>query len=296
MSLMSEEVENQAVSTPTIRSKKRFRESPGKSANANKKVKKPTSSEAIPHPSNTSSSSDSIEDQVPQPSRMLPASITPTSFAELLRDANVKQAFNEIIQPAVEDAVKSSLSSLENRIKKVEDSTANQDSEIEELKTRLDTIDQVSRINNIIVSGFSEVQDEKLLERFLKFSSDYLMTILQAEDIMAIFRLGKIQPDKSKSRPILVKFKTSQQKLDVYKARIHLRRMDIGKDHPHSSPIFLNEDLTPRKAALYKQCREALKDKKVFNCWTFNGVIWVKLTKNGEPSKINSDTDITSLL
>lgn len=257
--------------------KKRPRDSPQKASNKLKKTRK--------NPISSSSSEET------EPTEMT-SNLNPTNFAELLRDEGVKKALQDIIRPTVEEAVQNSISNLSKRIDKIEASTTSQNAEIESINSRVDNLEQLARQNNIIVSGIQDKPGEHLLDNFKKFAMDYLMTNITENDIMSIFRLGKQKTDPTSPRPIMVKFNSPDKKTEIYKSRIHLRKMDIGKVKEYINPIYINEDLTPARASLFKSCRQAIKEKKLFSCWTFNGTIWVKTSKTGDPVRITNKKEL----
>lgn len=264
------------VNKITKSKKKRDRDSPQKISN--KKVKKSLSA--------AGSSSEDLAEEMAVPS------FTPDSFAELLRDKSVKDAFRDIIKPSVEEAVRSAIKDLSSRVETIEIAATSQEKDISQIKKRIDYLEQQSRQSNLIVSGLPEKKPEDLTRVFTKFASDYLMTTLIGTDIDAIFRLGTTKPDQNAPRPVMIKFKTVKAKLEVYRARIHLRKMDIGIDRAHTTPVFLNEDLAPERAGLYKECRAAVERRQLASTWTFNGAIWAKLDKKGEPFKVSQISDI----
>lgn len=273
--------------TNIIKSKKRARDSPQKSPNKLRKVKKADSEEVI---ESENSSDSSVEIQLNM------ASLNAQAFAELLRDSTVKEAFHQIIKPSVEDAVKNSISALSGRLDKLETTSTSHESEIENLKNRLDTMEQSNRLGNLIVSGLAEKNNENLSDIFLNFSKDYLLQTLSANDITSIFRLGKPGPPGPRPRPVLVKFNNQNTRTDVYRARVHLRKMETGAGHPYLLPIFINEDLSPGRVALYKESRACVANKKLFSAWTFGGNIWAKQSKIGDPFRISRLQDLKCLV
>ncbi len=58
------------------------------------------------------------------------------------------------------------------------------------------------------------------------------------------------------------------------------------------NPVYINDDLTSRRAKMAFDCRTLKKQKKIADTWTFNGKILIKdLTSN--VTEINSAAALT---
>ena len=55
--------------------------------------------------------------------------------------------------------------------------------------------------------------------------------------------------------------------------------------------IFINEDLTGRRAMLAHSTRTRKKDNKIVDCWTTNGNVMIKDLTN-KIQQVRSDTDL----
>lgn len=267
--------------TKNSKKQKRARDSPQKSIKARKLSY-----------TGSSSSCSQIRQELPTGSKEM--EFNPQSFVALLRNEEVKIAFNEIIKPSVVEAVKSSLVGISEKVKKLEEISSSHSTELQNIKDKLEALDQQSRSRNLIINGLPEKPDEKLPELFMNFAGDYLLTILKENDLTSIFRLGK--QVRGGTRPVLIKFKELKLRSEIYRARTLLRKMDTGIGQAHPAPVFINEDLSPGRAALYSECRSAVKKKKLFTVWTLNGNIWAKITKTGDPFKITKTEDVDCLV
>ena len=57
--------------------------------------------------------------------------------------------------------------------------------------------------------------------------------------------------------------------------------------------IFCNDDfITKNRSLLYKQARDAVRNKKAVSAWTRDGTIFMKKEENSSPIKINSKIDM----
>ena len=68
----------------------------------------------------------------------------------------------------------------------------------------------------------------------------------------------------------------------VFKKRTSLKCQHVNNDRPESDnnekrAVYINEDLTSRRANLLWRCRSKKKDKiKVVDCWSTDGKILIK--------------------
>ena len=108
-------------------------------------------------------------------------------------------------------------------------------------------------------------------------------------DVVTSHRLGRRVPGadiQTRPRPVIVKFATAHVRDVVIRARRRLRESGDGPT------VYVNEDLTCRRAALAKKTRQLKKSRKINDCWTFNGKVIVK-TIDGVVKEIRSDVYLT---
>ena len=92
-------------------------------------------------------------------------------------------------------------------------------------------------------------------------------------DVVTSHRLGRRIPGahgQTEQRPVIVKFDTIHVRDVVIRARRRLRESGDGPT------VYVNEDLTRRRAALAKKTRQLKKSRKINDYWTFNGKVIVK--------------------
>ena len=92
------------------------------------------------------------------------------------------------------------------------------------------------------------------------------------EDIVVTHRLGK--QNDTRPRAVIVVFNKITVCNDVIRARRRLR--NTTDQHQ----VFVNEDLTQRRAALAAATRQLKRNKAIADCWTYNGKIVVKTLAN----------------
>ena len=169
---------------------------------------------------------------------------------------------------------------------------------ITELEIKSDELEQYSRRNSLRIQGLPEVPGEDLLERVLYLARNRMSVEIDEADIDRLHRIG---PPSSK-REILIKFTSYKAKEIVFKCRSGLRKHadppeefdpeintndddddDLDKKYGQDltrDRIFINEDLTKTRNHLLWKARQLKKEKKIFDCWSFDGRILIKKLDN----------------
>ena len=167
------------------------------------------------------------------------------------------------------------------------------DFKINELEKRIfvledscDRAEQYTRRSNLVFRGFAELgQGENTEAIVTSFINDHmnLPSPLLCQDIARCHRLG-VQRSDTQQRPIIVRFASDRARDAVYRARVNLKEFNTSH---RDSPVFVNDDLTSRRAKIAFDCRSLKKQKKISDTWTFNGKILVKDLTN-KVTEINS--------
>lgn len=279
--------------TPPSTNKKRLRSSPGNQGNTTKKSKSVTVVGADTYTQCSSNSDISTPSSSSDNIMVEQTMLKPEQFAELLRSPAVQEVYTEMIETALQKTL--SKNKIIERLTVVEKSCTLQQNEVVQLQARVDTLEQQGRRDAAIFSGLPEIQDEDPRQTIVKFANDYLHINL-TDDIRSAYRLGKKKTNSTTPRPILVKLSSADKKIEVYKARSSLRKMDIGQEHIYKNPVYISEDLVPGRALLFKEARKQVKDGKAFSSWSMDGSIWIKLSRDATPTRISNLLDLMVLL
>ncbi|XP_078343631.1 uncharacterized protein LOC144629287 [Oculina patagonica] len=179
---------------------------------------------------------------------------------------------------------------LEARVLTLEQQDAASSKKVAELEAKYDDIEQYSRKFNLEIHGIPEQEDEDILNTVLDLA-EVLKVELQEEDIDICHRLYK---GADKARPIIVKFSNYTSKYEMYSARLGLRNLDLAPKFG-AEKIFINENLTKRRAALYSKVRKKIKNLPQGKSWTTDGKIFAKPTATGRRIRINSEDDLIKI-
>ncbi|CAH2083476.1 unnamed protein product [Euphydryas editha] len=107
--------------------------------------------------------------------------------------------------------------------------------ENEILKEKIYYLEKHKRANNIILYGLHESEDsiKTLIQLVKKKFKDDLNIIVEDRDINTIYRLGKIDKQKEKRRPILISFVNNWKKSDIMKNKNKLNNnIYASEDYP----------------------------------------------------------------
>ena len=144
-----------------------------------------------------------------------------------------------------------SFSFLTTRIEALEAREKIVDRTIHDLEEKYDDIEQYSRKFNLEIHGIPERKEEDIVQIIL----DLAKTIdadVREEDIDICHHLYKAE---GKARPIIVKFTNYDSKYEMYSKRLWLRKVD-NREKFGVERVFINENLTSRRALLYSKVRK----------------------------------------
>ena len=181
--------------------------------------------------------------------------------------------------------------SLQKEVSGLREIVKRKDSEIVSIKTqmksmelKLDEHGQYSRRNTLRMSGVPESHEEDTTAKVMNILNKKLNLSppISIDNINRLHRIGK--PGGSHPRHILVKFSTYRARQHVYPQKKKLHPKTHERHEPGSLPaetttdddneaedepnnkIYLNEDLTKRRATLFWEARKFIKDKQLKAC------------------------------
>jgi exosome complex exonuclease DIS3/RRP44 len=217
----------------------------------------------------------------------------------LLKESNKKlsdqiktlQSSHETLQKNVDNLLRSN--------KEKDETIANLQQSIEALELKQDDQEQYNRRNSLRISGLPERDNENLMSRFLRMDRERLHLDLCETDIDRIHRVGKYIQN-GHPRQVLIKFMSYRIRNMVFRARKNLLQPaepeqefdpeiqpdkqdddagtdddDIPEDNPDQR-LYINEDLTKRRSTLLWKARMQKKARKLTDCWSFDGRLYVK--------------------
>ena len=190
-----------------------------------------------------------------------------------LRSALYPQALSDKLDKLTE-TIAGLTSQLENKEIKI---TALEE-RVERLEGECDRLEQYSRGGNLRFSGIPETgEGEDTTAKVVDIINTKMALTPPPppqEDILVSHRLGKRSDTGDRRRVVIVRFNKVTVRDGVIRARRRLRNNDS------TEPIYINEDLTQRRAALAAATRQMKKTHTINDCWTYKGKIVIKTLTN----------------
>lgn len=84
--------------------------------------------------------------------------------------------------------------------------------------------------------------------------------------------------------PVLIRFANRKVRDRVYKARLLLKS--------NGCRIYVNEHLTQETQKLLFEVRQKIASKQAFSCWTKNGSVFYKKSRDGQPIHLSDITEL----
>ena len=217
-------------------------------------------------------------------------------MVELFNDGRILQALKKQLYPR---ELYDKLDTLTKKIELLTDQLNEKDIKIEylekkadKLESQLDNLEQYSRRANLRIQGIHEdTAGEDIPRKVLHVINDEMgcHPPLTPTDIERAHRVGRAAAGMPRPRAVIVRFASERMRDVVYRSRGSLKGYNDA--HQADARIYLNEDLTSRRATLAYLTRELKKGGKVNDCWTFNGRILVK-NRDNRILEITSDVDL----
>ena len=74
------------------------------------------------------------------------------------------------------------------------------------------------------------------------------------------------------------------------------RDVMMGRKNLKGTRIYVNEQLTPKNAALFKKARDLRKHGNIESTWTYNGKVFLKKSQSTSPKEIKLEEDLRPFL
>jgi hypothetical protein len=151
-----------------------------------------------------------------------------------------------------------------------------QKSSIETVENKIDNLEQDKRLNNLMVRGIN-AGGRNLKQACITTLNQELKVKIKTADINYVIPVGKTEDMMAK-----LVFSDMTKREEVYAARSKLK----GKN------LWITEDLTPRKSALFYKTRQCVKEGRAALTWTHNGKIFLKVSSTAKPKLVYTEDDL----
>lgn len=178
-----------------------------------------------------------------------------------------------------EKSVSQRLNTISDRLAVQEEAGTERDSRLDNIETKIEEYEQQRREKNIIITGLNPNKTTR--EDVKKFLNDKLDMKAKLEDIVYTLKLSKEEGQTTPCRVRAV-FTTKEMKDRVIKKKQLLK----------GQKVWITDDLTPYRERLSYMCRQSVKQKRAEQTWTYDGKIYIKMTKDARPHRIDKPEEI----
>ena len=175
---------------------------------------------------------------------------------------------------------------LKKRVKELEDYSYETEDNLIKIEKSLNKCDQFTRRENFELSGIPQniPQDEledKVLGIINTITERNDNSAITANDIHACHRLKKEEGEVNPK--VIVRMVNRKNTVDIFrnKKKLKEKATDLGFQN-----LFNNENLCPENKSILDQARNLKKKGILHVCWTYNGVVNIKINENSRPKKI----------
>ncbi|XP_031336946.1 uncharacterized protein LOC116166219 [Photinus pyralis] len=168
-----------------------------------------------------------------------------------------------------------------------------------ELKSKLNNMEQYARSNSVEIRGVPELQGENILSVILQVGKSVGFSV-NKNMIDACHRLAKNPNKPSEPRAIILKFISRLDKHEFMKCRKikrHVTVQDLGElfagvsNVNPNSLIYINESLTGENKVLFGKARTFAKQDNIKYVWTRDGKLLMRKSDNTKVFVIRSIND-----
>ena len=143
------------------------------------------------------------------------------------------------------------------------------------LEKSVTQVEQYTRRENFEITGVPEnIPQEQLEAKVFEIVNDITekdeRTMLTSKDIHACHRLRK-EKDENGAR-VIVRIVNRKNNIDILKNKKKL--MDKSET---LGQLYINENLCQENKNILEVARQLKKDKQIHSCWSYNGIIHIKI-------------------
>ena len=214
---------------------------------------------------------------------------TMAKLMEILKDETFVANFAEQIADVVAQKLNVRRENMERVTAALTTKIRTLEEKVETLEVEADRREQYTRRSNLHISGIPETTN---------VTNDLVITTIKklgfvdigVSDLERSHRIGqKIDNrDRPGRRTIIVRFRSEAVRDDVYRSRTKLKNHN---QHHRDEQVYINEDLTSKRASLAYKARSLKNENKINDCWTYTGKVFVK-TNAGIIKEIQSAKDL----
>lgn len=178
---------------------------------------------------------------------------------------------------------------VEKENKELKQKNADLEKKVKQNSIQIEEIQQYSRNRNIQIDGIPELKDESLNNIINKIAIKIDEPLILNTDLQAIHRVPRRAGNQQQPNPIVVQF-TNRQKRDAILEKSKQKKLSAADiiDNVPTSPIYINEHLTPYLKNILHEAKIKRTKKEVKYVWVKNGKVYVRKNENTPAIIINA--------
>lgn len=219
-------------------------------------------------------------------------------FAKFIEDFNDIKTSLQFINDNYED-LKTKTEGIANRVKSLEDRGLEIQANslrITYLEAKFDVMEQQARQCNIEIGNLPEKRGENLAA-ILEDIAVLVKCPINKQDVVSIHRVPQAVSNNTRPKNVIVKF-SSRQLRDSFVSAVRLHKgftseqLNIpGQVHT----IYVNEHLTLKNKSLFRETREAAKQRGYRFVWIKHGSILVRKNETSPVFSVRTEQDLSKL-
>ena len=211
-------------------------------------------------------------------------SVMTKSIIEAFQNKDVKNSVMSALRNELRVSFREELKELKSELVQKNKIISKLESRIDVLENQVEGLEMYGRRNGVRIFGIPETEGENTDQIILKLVED-IDADIPPHALGRSHRVGPVDPRKP--RAIIAKFVGHNFKTQLLRNKKKLRGRMGNK-------VFVNEDLTARRARWAKTARGWKRDGKIGDSWTRDGILFIK-HRDGTINRVNSDNELTAV-
>ncbi|XP_063838184.1 uncharacterized protein LOC135087316 [Ostrinia nubilalis] len=175
--------------------------------------------------------------------------------------------------------------------------------EVDNLNSKLQLIDQLSRASSLELQCVPEKKAENVVQ-IIKQLGRVVNCPINDHDIHYCSRVAKLNPNSTRPRTIIAKFSSPRMRDSVLSAVVRHNRQhsqdklnttDFGFDPEKKSPVFVIESLSHENKQLHAAARQRARELKYKFVWIRAGRIFMRKNESSEAIFIRNSSVLDKL-
>ena len=211
---------------------------------------------------------------------------------EALTDSTVLATLAERVADAVFAKFEKRMSAFESELLDKDQRIELLEKTVTRMEGQIDAQEQYSRRTSVRISGVDEARGGEDVGSIVESILDKCNSAsLSMANVNRAHRIGQSQRNlsqhgKPRARQIIVQFKDYDSKVEVMRSRKMLRNAMPN--------VYVNEDLTQVRSALLFKARALKREKRLTDCWSYDGRIVVK-DNDSRITTVTSEVDLAAV-